>query len=142
MALRAYEATSLVTWYQCLQCPPVSGIARRLSHHGLPDPRSDDKAPGTWQNGTLVVRVVSLVESRKLTRCAERSRVHSRAKSASEGRRAATFFLPSCGIERFVTQLYTVNTTTGAATNPVSFGGQGLNQAFGESFFTESVTSS
>ena len=36
------------------------------------------------------------------------------------------------------TQIYTVNTTTGAATNPVNFGGQGLGTAFGESFFTES----
>lgn len=35
------------------------------------------------------------------------------------------------------TTIYTVNVTTGAATNPVSFSGQGLGQAFGQSFFTE-----
>lgn len=35
------------------------------------------------------------------------------------------------------TTIYTVNTATGAATNPVSYGGQGLGQAFGQSFFTE-----
>lgn len=35
------------------------------------------------------------------------------------------------------TNVYTINTTTGAATNPVSFAGQGLGQAFGQSFFTE-----
>jgi len=35
------------------------------------------------------------------------------------------------------TSVYTINTTTGAATNPVSFAGQGLGQAFGQSFFTE-----
>jgi hypothetical protein len=33
--------------------------------------------------------------------------------------------------------VYTVNTATGAATNPVSFAGQGLGQVFGESFFGE-----
>jgi hypothetical protein len=37
------------------------------------------------------------------------------------------------------TTVYTVNTATGAATNPVSFGGQGLGQAFGQSFFTEAA---
>lgn len=35
------------------------------------------------------------------------------------------------------TTIYTVNTATGAATSPVSFGSQGLGQAFGQSFFTE-----
>jgi len=35
------------------------------------------------------------------------------------------------------TTIYTVDVTTGAATNPVNFGGQGLGQAFGQSFFTE-----
>jgi hypothetical protein len=35
------------------------------------------------------------------------------------------------------TSVYTINTGTGAATNPVSFAGQGLGQAFGQSFFTE-----
>lgn len=35
------------------------------------------------------------------------------------------------------TTIYTVDVTTGAASNPVSFGGQGLGQAFGQSFFTE-----
>jgi hypothetical protein len=35
------------------------------------------------------------------------------------------------------TTIYTVNVTTGAATNPVAFGGQGLGQAFGQGFFTE-----
>jgi hypothetical protein len=34
------------------------------------------------------------------------------------------------------TTIYTVNTATGAATSPVSFG-PGLGQAFGQSFFTE-----
>jgi hypothetical protein len=36
------------------------------------------------------------------------------------------------------TNIYTVDVTTGAATNPVNFGGQGLGTAFGQSFFTES----
>lgn len=36
------------------------------------------------------------------------------------------------------TSIYTVNAATGAATNPVNFGGQGLGSAFGQSFFTES----
>lgn len=36
------------------------------------------------------------------------------------------------------TTIYSVNTATGAATNPVSFGGQGLGQAFGQGFYTES----
>lgn len=36
------------------------------------------------------------------------------------------------------TNVYTVNTATGAATNPVSFGGKGLSGANGQSFFTES----
>lgn len=35
------------------------------------------------------------------------------------------------------TTIYTVNTATGAATNPVSFGGQGLGTAFGQSFRAE-----
>lgn len=35
------------------------------------------------------------------------------------------------------TTIYTVNTTTGAATNPVSFASQRLGQAFGQSFRTE-----
>lgn len=35
------------------------------------------------------------------------------------------------------TNIYTVNVMTGAATNPVNFGGQGLGTAFGQSFFTE-----
>src|SRR4026208_2011208 len=35
------------------------------------------------------------------------------------------------------TNVYTVNTTTGAATNPVDFGGHGLFTANGQSFFTE-----
>lgn len=35
------------------------------------------------------------------------------------------------------TTIYTVNTATGAATNPVSFASQGLVQAFGQSFRTE-----
>lgn len=35
------------------------------------------------------------------------------------------------------TTIYTVNTATGAATSPVSYGGQGLGQAFGQSFYTE-----
>jgi hypothetical protein len=35
------------------------------------------------------------------------------------------------------TTIYTVNTATGAASNPVSYGGQGLGQAFGQSFYTE-----
>jgi hypothetical protein len=35
------------------------------------------------------------------------------------------------------TTVYTVDTTTGAATNPVSFASQGLGQAFGQSFRTE-----
>jgi PEP-CTERM motif-containing protein len=35
------------------------------------------------------------------------------------------------------TNVYTVNTTTGAATNPVDFGGHGLFSANGQSFFTE-----
>ena len=36
------------------------------------------------------------------------------------------------------TQIFTVDTTTGAATNPVDYSGQGLSTAFGQSFFTES----
>jgi len=36
------------------------------------------------------------------------------------------------------TTVYTVNTATGAATSPVSYSGQGLGTAFGQSFFTES----
>lgn len=36
------------------------------------------------------------------------------------------------------TNIYTVNIATGAASNPVSFSGQGLGGAFGQSFFTES----
>ena len=35
------------------------------------------------------------------------------------------------------TQVFTVNTTTGAATNPVNYAGQGLGSANGQSFFTE-----
>ena len=35
------------------------------------------------------------------------------------------------------TTVYTVNTTTGNASGPVSFSGQGLGTAFGQSFFTE-----
>ena len=35
------------------------------------------------------------------------------------------------------TQIFAVNTETGAAMNPVEYGGQGLSQAFGQSFFTE-----
>jgi len=35
------------------------------------------------------------------------------------------------------TQVFTVNTATGAATNPVNFAGQGLASANGQSFFTE-----
>ena len=35
------------------------------------------------------------------------------------------------------TNVYTVNTASGAATGPVSFGGQGLGQAFGQSFLSE-----
>lgn len=35
------------------------------------------------------------------------------------------------------TNIYTVDVLTGAATNPVDFGGQGLGTAFGQSFFTE-----
>lgn len=38
------------------------------------------------------------------------------------------------------TTVYTVNTSTGAASNPVSFAGQGLGTANGQSFFTESGT--
>jgi len=37
------------------------------------------------------------------------------------------------------TTIYTVNTSTGAATNPVSFASQGLGTAFGQSFRTEAV---
>jgi hypothetical protein len=36
------------------------------------------------------------------------------------------------------TQIFSVNTATGAATNPVNYGGQGLGTAFGQAFFTES----
>lgn len=36
------------------------------------------------------------------------------------------------------TTVYTVNAATGAASSPISYGGQGLGQAFGQSFFTES----
>lgn len=36
------------------------------------------------------------------------------------------------------TSIYTVDTTTGAATNGVSFGGQSLGSAFGQGFYTES----
>lgn len=36
------------------------------------------------------------------------------------------------------TSIYQVNTATGAATGGVSFGGKGLGQAYGESFYTES----
>lgn len=35
------------------------------------------------------------------------------------------------------TTIYTVNTATGAATNPVNFAGQGLGQAYGQGFYTE-----
>lgn len=35
------------------------------------------------------------------------------------------------------TIIYTVNTATGATSNPVNFAGQGLGQAFGQAFFTE-----
>ena len=35
------------------------------------------------------------------------------------------------------TQTFTVNTATGAATNPINYGGQGLGSANGQSFFTE-----
>jgi hypothetical protein len=35
------------------------------------------------------------------------------------------------------TTVYTIDTTTGAATNGVSFAGQGLGLAFGQSFYTE-----
>jgi hypothetical protein len=35
------------------------------------------------------------------------------------------------------TQIFTVNVATGAAVGPVNFGGQGLVDAFGQSFFTE-----
>jgi hypothetical protein len=35
------------------------------------------------------------------------------------------------------TQVFTVNTATGAATNPVNWAGQGLGSANGQSFFTE-----
>jgi cysteine-rich repeat protein len=35
------------------------------------------------------------------------------------------------------TTIYTVDTTTGAATNGVSFAGQGLGEAYGQSFYTE-----
>jgi len=35
-------------------------------------------------------------------------------------------------------QIFSVNTATGTATNPVNYGGQGLGAAFGQSFFTES----
>lgn len=35
------------------------------------------------------------------------------------------------------TQIFSVDTATGAATNPVNFGGQGLNGAFGQGFFSE-----
>lgn len=36
------------------------------------------------------------------------------------------------------TEIFTVNTTTGASTSPVDYAGQGLSVAFGQSFFTES----
>lgn len=36
------------------------------------------------------------------------------------------------------TSIYEVDVLTGLATNPVSFGGQGLGTAFGQSFYTES----
>ncbi len=36
------------------------------------------------------------------------------------------------------TAIYTVDTVTGSATIPVSFAGQGLGQAFGQAFYTES----
>jgi outer membrane protein assembly factor BamB len=36
------------------------------------------------------------------------------------------------------TTVYTIDTGTGAATNGVSFAGQGLGQAYGQSFYTES----
>jgi hypothetical protein len=36
------------------------------------------------------------------------------------------------------TQVFTVDTATGAATNPVNYAGQGLGSANGQSFFTES----
>jgi hypothetical protein len=35
--------------------------------------------------------------------------------------------------------IYTVDSATGAATNPVTFGGQGLGTAFGQSFFAEAA---
>jgi hypothetical protein len=35
------------------------------------------------------------------------------------------------------TEIFTVNLATGAAVNPVDYGGQGLADAFGQSFFTE-----
>jgi hypothetical protein len=35
------------------------------------------------------------------------------------------------------TQIFSVDTATGAATNPVNYGGQGFGTAFGQSFFTE-----
>ena len=35
------------------------------------------------------------------------------------------------------TTIYTIDTQTGAALNPVSFAGQGLGNAYGQSFFTE-----
>lgn len=36
------------------------------------------------------------------------------------------------------TSIYSINLTNGAATSPVSFSGQGIGQAFGQSFFAES----
>jgi hypothetical protein len=37
------------------------------------------------------------------------------------------------------TQIFLVNTATGAATNPVNYGGQGLGAAYGQSFRTEAA---
>jgi hypothetical protein len=37
------------------------------------------------------------------------------------------------------TTVFTVNIATGAATNPVQFGGKGLGTSFGQSFFTEAA---
>ena len=35
------------------------------------------------------------------------------------------------------TRIFSVNTSTGAAANPINYAGQGLVGAFGQSFFTE-----
>ena len=37
------------------------------------------------------------------------------------------------------TTIYTVETATGLATNPVNFGGSGLGISYGQSFFSEAV---